>query len=61
MSATGLEVFDTTLQRTHIWLKEVREELGLEDQHGAYLVLRAVLHALRDHLTPQEVTQLGAQ
>jgi uncharacterized protein (DUF2267 family) len=31
------------------------------DKHQAYLALRAVLHALRDRLTVEEVAQLGAQ
>jgi uncharacterized protein (DUF2267 family) len=44
MSATGLEVFDETLQKTNIWLKEIMEVLGL-DRHRAYQALRAVLHA----------------
>jgi uncharacterized protein (DUF2267 family) len=61
MSATGLEVFDTTLHKTHTWLKEVMEELGTEDRHRAYMALRAVLHALRDRLTVEEVAQLSAQ
>ncbi len=61
MSATGLEVFDTTLHKTHAWLKEVMKELGTEDRHKAYLALRSVLHALRDRLTVEEVAQLGAQ
>ena len=47
MSATGLEVFDTTLQKTNSWLKELMEEMGW-DRHKAYQALRAVLHALRD-------------
>jgi uncharacterized protein (DUF2267 family) len=61
MSTTGLEAFDTTLQKTHAWLKELMEELEWEDRHKAYLALRTVLHALRDHLTVEEVAQLGAQ
>lgn len=28
MSSTGLEVFDNTLQSTHIWLDEIMAELG---------------------------------
>ena len=28
MSATGLEVFDKTLQTTHIWLDEIMQELA---------------------------------
>jgi uncharacterized protein (DUF2267 family) len=60
MSATGLEVFDSTLQKTNIWLKELMEEMGL-DRRKAYQALRGVLHALRDRLTVEEVAELGAQ
>jgi len=62
MSMTGLDVFDTTLQKTHLWLNEIMTELGWEDnRHWAYLALRTVLHTLRDHLTVEEAMDLGAQ
>jgi uncharacterized protein (DUF2267 family) len=61
MSATGLDVFDTTLHKTNSWLKDLMQVLGTEDRHRAYLALRATLHALRDRLTVEEVAQLGAQ
>jgi uncharacterized protein (DUF2267 family) len=61
MSATGLDVFDTTLHKTHIWLNDLMQVLGWADKHKAYLALRATLHALRDRLTVEEVAQLGAQ
>jgi uncharacterized protein (DUF2267 family) len=60
MSATGLNVFDKTLQTTNIWLKEIMETLG-PDRQRAYRALSAVLHALRDLLTVDEVAHLGAQ
>jgi uncharacterized protein (DUF2267 family) len=60
MSATGLEVFDKTLQTTNTWLKEIMATTG-PDRQRAYRVLRAVLHALRDRLTIDEVAHLGAQ
>lgn len=60
MSATGLEVFDKTLQETNIWLKELMEELG-PDRQRAYHALRAVLHALRDRLTVEHAAHLSAQ
>jgi hypothetical protein len=44
MSATGLEVFDTTVQKTNAWLKDLIEVTG-GDRHKAYQALRAVLHA----------------
>lgn len=62
MSTTGLEIFDTTLQKTHLWLNDIMAELGWEDnRHWAYLALRVVLHTLRDHLTVEEAMDLGAQ
>ena len=61
MSMTGLEVFDTTIQKTNSWLKALMQELHREDRRKAYLALRATLHALRDRLTVEEVAQHGAQ
>lgn len=61
MSTTQHELFSNTLQKTHIWLHDLMEELSWEDQHRAYLALRATLHALRDRLTVDEATHLGAQ
>ncbi|HWP47581.1 MAG TPA: DUF2267 domain-containing protein [Candidatus Limnocylindrales bacterium] len=61
MPETGLEAFDTTVQKTHTWLMDIMKELRWEDQHKAYLALRATLHTLRDRLTVEEAVQLGAQ
>jgi uncharacterized protein (DUF2267 family) len=61
MSATGLEVFDTTLHKTNTWLNDIMQVLGWGDRHKAYLALRATLHALRDRLTVEETAQLAAQ
>jgi uncharacterized protein (DUF2267 family) len=60
MSATGLEVFDETLQKTNTWLKEIMEALG-SDRHRAYQALRGVLHCLRDRLLVEEAADLGDQ
>ena len=49
MSANGLEVFDRTLQITHIWLDEIIEDLHT-DRQTAWRVLGAVIRALRDRL-----------
>jgi uncharacterized protein (DUF2267 family) len=61
MSATGLDVFDTTLQKTHSWLNEVMRLMDWQDKHKAYQAVRVTLHALRDRLSVGEVAQLGAQ
>jgi uncharacterized protein (DUF2267 family) len=60
MSATGLEVFDKTLQTTNIWLDEIMAELG-PDRQVAWHTLGAVLHALRDRLQIGLAVHLGAQ
>ena len=61
MSATGLEVFDRTLQTTNNWLDEVMREAEWADRHKAYRALRVVLHALRDRLPVDEAAHLSAQ
>jgi uncharacterized protein (DUF2267 family) len=56
------DVFDGTLQKTHMWLNDIMKELDWhEHPNKAYLALRTVLHALRDRLTIEEAVQLGAQ
>jgi uncharacterized protein (DUF2267 family) len=60
MSASGLEVFDKTLQTTHIWLNEIGEVVGPEKQRE-YHALRAVLSALRDRLTIEEAFHLSSE
>jgi uncharacterized protein (DUF2267 family) len=60
MSATGLEVFDKTLQITNTWLDEIMHKMG-PDRQVAWHILRAVLHALRDRLPAGLMAHLGAQ
>lgn len=50
MHAPGLDAIDTTLRKTHTWLKEIVDELGWTDRQRAYVALRGVIHSLRDHL-----------
>jgi uncharacterized protein (DUF2267 family) len=57
---TGLDVFDTTLQQSNLWLKELMAHLGLDRKH-AYKVLSATLHAVRDRIGPENAVHLGAQ
>ena len=60
MSANGLEVFDKTLETTHIWLNEIMADLG-PDRQVAWKVLSVVLHKLRDRLPIGLAAHLGAQ
>jgi len=47
-------VFETTLQTTHEWLRELMGVALLHNQKEAYIVLRNVLHTLRDRLPVNE-------
>ncbi len=60
MSATGLEVFDKTLQTTNTWLGELMETLDV-DRHTAWKVLGVVLRKLRDRVPVELSAHLGAQ
>ena len=60
MSAHGLDVFDRTLETTHVWLNEICRDLG-PDKQVAWKVLSTVLHKLRDRLTINLAAHLGAQ
>jgi uncharacterized protein (DUF2267 family) len=61
MSQVGLEVLDTTMQKTHVWLNELENLAHLPDQRTAFKSLRAVLHQLRDRLPVEVAAHLGAQ
>jgi uncharacterized protein (DUF2267 family) len=60
MTTTGLDVFDTTLQHTNLWLKELMDELIIDRKH-AWKVLTATLHGVRDRVGPENAIHLGAQ
>jgi uncharacterized protein (DUF2267 family) len=61
MAGNTVEAIDTTVQKTHIWLKELTEQGHFVDQQQAYSALRAVLHALRDRMTADEAVHLGSE
>ena len=58
---TGIAAFDKTIEKTNVWLGELEASMGWEDRTKAYMALRAVLHALRDRLPPDEAVDLAAQ
>ena len=60
MSATGLNVFDRTLQTTHIWIDEIMAEIG-PSRRTAWHVLGVVLRTIRDRVPLELAVHLGAQ
>jgi len=61
MKLTGLDVFDSTIQRTNLWVKELMQELNWSDHRKTYLAFRCVLHAVRDHLPVNDAVAFGEQ
>jgi len=61
MTITHVDIIDRSVEKAHIWISDLAEELGTDDGQHAYRVLRAFLHALRDHLPVDEAAALAAQ
>lgn len=61
MSALGLKILDESVHQANVWINEVNERTGWDNKQRAYRLLRAVLHAIRDHLSPDTAAQLAAQ
>jgi uncharacterized protein (DUF2267 family) len=53
-------IVDRSVEQTNRWLSELATEIE-GGRAEAYRVLRAVLHAVRDHVTVDEAAQLAAQ
>ena len=58
---TKVAALDATVQKTHEWLRDIKSELGFDNDRAAYAALRATLHGLRDLLGTDQVALLGAQ
>ena len=63
MATATISAFESTLQKTNVWLKDLMVEMHWEHSHHqrAYHALRAVLHALRDRLPIEESSDLASQ
>jgi uncharacterized protein (DUF2267 family) len=58
---TKVAALETTIQKTHEWLRDIKQGLGFDNDRAAYAALRAVLHGLRELLGIDQVAHLGAQ
>jgi uncharacterized protein (DUF2267 family) len=58
---TGLDVFDSTVQQTNLWLKDLMARIPTTDRHYAYRLLRATLHVFRDRIGSENAVHFGAQ
>mgnify|MGYP006280611133 CR=1 FL=1 len=61
MNLMNISSFARSQETAESWLKRVQEKVHLNNEEEAYVVLRAVLHTLRDRLTVNEAADFGAQ
>ena len=61
MGTVTVDALETTVHKTHLWLKELMSLGHYLEENQAWSALRSVLHALRDHLTIDEAAHLSAQ
>ncbi|MFW5705182.1 MAG: DUF2267 domain-containing protein [Nanoarchaeota archaeon] len=61
MVETTIKSLDKSMTKTLEWINDLSEDIGYTDKQHTYLVLKSVLHALRDRLTIEEATDLAAQ
>jgi uncharacterized protein (DUF2267 family) len=61
MKYTGLDVFDSTIQLTNAWLKDLMLELNWSDHRKTFVAFRCVLQGLRDHLPVTDAIRFGNQ
>ncbi|MFA6235946.1 MAG: DUF2267 domain-containing protein [Bacteriovorax sp.] len=53
--------FERTLHKSHLWIKEIHQELDWMSADSVYHLLRAVLHTIRDQLNTDEVAHFASQ
>lgn len=57
----AVDTIDRTVAKTNEWLGRLEKIGAVPDKSRAYLVLRAVLQALRDRLGPETAAHVSAQ
>lgn len=60
MSEPGLEIIESSTQKTHQWINGIAEAAHLE-KRDAYKALRAVLQTMRDRLPLEDAVHFAAQ
>jgi uncharacterized protein (DUF2267 family) len=54
-------IWDNAQSKSSSWISDLSDELGWANAPLTLLAMRAVLHALRDRLPPDEAVELSAQ
>ena len=54
-------IWDRAQSKSSLWVSDLSDELGWANAPLTLLAMRAILHALRDRLPPDEAVELSAQ
>lgn len=57
----SIETFNQTLEKSHLWLKDLKRIGNFNSEEEAYSILRATLHAIRDRLIVNQAVHLAAE
>jgi uncharacterized protein (DUF2267 family) len=60
-AVSDLDAFERSSDKTSQWTNAAAFALGTDDDHEAYITLKAVLHALRDGLTVEAAGRFAAE
>ena len=60
-SVAQIDTIAKSLHKADEWMRDLKEELEIEDTAKAFKDFRAVLHVLRDRLPVNEAVKLGGQ
>lgn len=61
MAKDNLPILDKSVEDVHLWLNSLMRHLNGRDRVQAFHLLRAVLHALRDRIGPENAVHFSAQ
>lgn len=62
MARRHIDVFESTIQKTNLWLKDIERAMRVTDSKPkAYAALRGVLHTLRECMPVDETMKFAAQ
>lgn len=61
MNKDHLPILDKSIEDVHLWLSALMRHLGIRDRVHAFHLLKAVLHALRDRIGPENAVHFSAQ
>lgn len=61
MTTSTVDSIARSIEKTNIWINELKNRLGWADDHAVYEALRVSLIAIRDRISLDEAAHLSAQ